>query len=183
VSSVLFVHATGLAALGLSVTSSIHHCDRRLRRHNFLAGICWALNYFLLGAMMGAALSCVSAARTGTASLVHRRALRLRGVACALFAACSLATAVLTWQGWTTLLPVASSVLTTYAVFFLAGTRLRLALLMAALLWTQNVLALQSPEQIIGNFLGIAAACIGLWRCARLAGAATAAAPVPLLPQ
>jgi hypothetical protein len=182
-STPLFVHATGLAALGLSVTSSIHHCDRRLRRHSFLAGLCWALNYFLLGAMMGAALSCVSAARTGTASLVHQHDLRLRALACSLFIACSIATATLTWQDWTTLLPVASSILTTYAVFFFSGTRLRLALLLAALLWTQNVLALQSPEQIIGNFLGIAAASIGLWRCARLAGAATAGSPTPLLPQ
>ena len=163
-SAPLFVHATGILALGLSISSAVHRCDRRLRRHGFLAGLCWALNYSLLGAPLAAGLACVSAARTGTANLVIDRHWRLRALACALFAGASLATAACIWQGWTTLLPVASSVLTSYAVFFLGGWRLRLALLLAALLWTQTVLALQSPEQIIGNFLGIAAAAIGLWR-------------------
>jgi len=164
VSASLFVHATGIAALGLSLSSSIHRCDHRLRRHGFLAGLCWALNYSLLGAPLGAALSCVSALRTGTASLVVHKGWRLRALACMLFVGVSLATAVCTWQDWTTLLPVASSMLTTYAVFFLGGWRLRLALLLSALLWTQNVVALNSPEQIVGNVLGIAAAAFGLWR-------------------
>jgi hypothetical protein len=160
----LLVHATGIAALGLSVTSSIHRCDHRLRRQSVLAGILWAVNYFLLGANLGAALSCVSVARTGTATIVHDKNLRLRVWACALFVSISLVTAVLNWQDWTTLLPIASSILTTYAVFFLSGTLLRLSLLLSALLWTQNVLSLNSPEQIVCNFLGIAAAAAGLWR-------------------
>jgi hypothetical protein len=176
----IFVHATGIAALSLSLSSSMYRCDQRLRRHNFLAGLCWAANYLLLGATMGAMLSCVSAARTGTAGLVQQRGRRLRAFACALFASCSIATAILTWRDWTTLLPVASSVITTYAVFFLGGAELRLALLMAAMLWTQNVLALNSPEQIISNILGIAAAAIGLWRL-RMAARAPGAAGAPRL--
>jgi hypothetical protein len=76
----------------------------------------------------------------------------------------SLAAAALTWRGWLTLLPVAASILVTYAAFFLSGARLRLALLVSALLWTQNVLSLHSPEQIGGNLLGIAGAAIGVWR-------------------
>jgi hypothetical protein len=164
VSTSLFVHATGLAALGLSLSGAMHRCDHRLRRHSFLAGLCWALNYALLGAPLGAALSCVSAARTGTATLVVDKGRRLRVLACALFLGASLATAIYTWQDWTTLLPVASSILTTYAVFFLSGTPLRFALLLAAMLWTQNVLSLNCPEQIVGNFLGIGLAAVGLWR-------------------
>jgi hypothetical protein len=164
VSASLFVHATGVLALGLSISSTVHRCDRRLRRHGFLAGLCWALNYVLLGVPLGAALSCVSAARTGTANLVIDKNRRLRAAACALFFCASLGIAVCTWQDWTTLLPMASSMLTTYAVFFLGGWRLRLALLLSALLWTRMVLALDSPEQIVGNFLGIGAAAFGLWR-------------------
>lgn len=168
----LFVHATGLAALGLGISSAIHRCDRRLRRHNFLSALCWAANFFLLGATLGAILSCVSAMRTGTATLVYGRNERVRAVACFSFMSISIATAVLSWRDWTTLLPVASSILTTYAVFFLCGPVLRLALLVSALLWTQSVLALNSPEQIIGNFLGIAAAAVGLWRSRPLRAAA-----------
>jgi hypothetical protein len=164
VTTSLFVHATGLAALGLGISSAVHRCDHRLRRHNFLSSLCWAANFFLLGSTLGALLSCVAAMRTGTATLVHGRDERLRAGACLCFVSISLATAVLTWQDWLTLLPVASSVLTTFAVFFLRGPVLRFALLISALLWTQNVLALNSPEQIVGNLLGIAAAAIGLWR-------------------
>jgi len=164
VSVPILVHATGIAALGLSVRSTLHLCDRRLHRGHILAGILWALNNFLLGATTGAALSCVSVARTGTASLVYKGDNRIRIGACALFMLISLATAALTWRGWLTVLPVAASILVTYAAFFLSGARLRFALLISALLWTQNVLSLHSPEQIGGNLLGIAGAAVGVWR-------------------
>jgi hypothetical protein len=165
----ILVHATGIAALGLSVRSTLHRCDRGLHRGYLLAGILWAVNNFLLGATTGAALSCVSVARTGTATLVCQRHNRIRIGACALFILISLATASLTWRGWLTLLPVAASVLVTYAAFFLSGPRLRLALLISALLWTQNVVSLHSPEQIGGNLLGIVAAALGLWRTRKIA--------------
>ena len=167
--SSFLVHATGIAALGLSLSSTLHRCDRGLHRGHFLAGILWALNNFFLGATTGVALSCVSVARTGTATLVHKGDNRLRIGACALFVLISLVTAGLTWQGWPTLLPVAASVLVTYAAFFWSGARLRLALLISALLWTQNVLSLHSPEQISGNLLGIVAAAIGVWRARPIA--------------
>jgi hypothetical protein len=169
VTASILVHATGIAALGLSVRSTMHRCDRGLHRGYFLAGILWALNNFLLGATTGAALSCVSVARTGTASLMYQRDHRIRIGACALFILISLVTALLTWHGWLTLLPVAASVLVTYAAFFLTGSRLRLALLISALLWTQNVLSLHSPEQIGANLLGIVAATVGFWRTRKIA--------------
>ena len=164
VSDPIFVHVTGLAALSLSLGSALQRCDRKLHRGNFLAGVFWALNSLLLGATTTAALSCVSAARTGTAGLVRGGDDRIRMVACALFASLSLATAAITWQGWPTLLPAAASVLVTYAAFFLTGRHLRLALLVSALLWMQSVLSIHSPEQIVGNVLAVVAAAAGVWR-------------------
>jgi hypothetical protein len=160
----IFVHATGLAALSLSVASALQRCDRSLHRGHFLAGIFWTLNSLLLGATTAAALSCVSAARVGTAGLVRGGGDRIRVVVCALFAAVSLVTAAMTWQGWPTLMPAAASVLATYAAFYLTGRQLRLALLASALLWMQCVLSIHSPEQIIGNVLAAAAAAAGVWR-------------------
>jgi hypothetical protein len=162
--SPIFVHAAGIAALGVSVTSSIRRCEHGLRRQGFLAGVLWACTYALQGASTGAALSVISAARTGTASLVHGKGGRIPVWACGLFAAIAVATAVLTWHGWTTVLPVFSSVLTTYALFFLSGRRLRWALLIAALLWIETVWSLDAPEPIIANALGICAAAMGIWR-------------------
>ena len=51
------VHATGLAALGVSVRSTTHRCDRELHRNYLVAGVLWALNGFLLGATTSVALS------------------------------------------------------------------------------------------------------------------------------
>jgi inner membrane protein len=163
------VHATGLAALGVSVRSTTHRCDRELHRNYLVAGVLWALNGFLLGATTSVALSCVSVARTGTASLFRQRDNRIRIAACAGFMLVSLAASVLTWRGWSTLLPAVASSLVTYAAFFLSGAKLRLALLISALLWTQTVLSLHSPEQIGGNLLGISGAAIGLWRTRKIA--------------
>jgi hypothetical protein len=165
----ILVHATGLAALGLSVRSSTHGCDRELHRNYLMAGVLWALNAFLLGATTSVALSCVSVARTGTARLLCQRDNRIRISACAGFMLVALTGSALTWCGWSTLLPAAASSLATYAAFFLSGARLRLALLISALLWTQTVLSLHSPEQIGGNLVGIAGAAIGLWRTRKVA--------------
>ncbi len=158
------IHAIGIVAIGISITGSIRRCERGLRRHGFVAGLLWACNYALQGATTGAALSVLSAARTGAASLVHERGRRVRAWACALFGAVAVAAATLTWHGWTTLLPVASSVLMSYALFFLSGRRLRWALLIAALLWMETVWSLDTPEPIIANSLGIVAALVGVWR-------------------
>jgi hypothetical protein len=160
----IVVHAAGIAALGLSVTSSIRRCEHGLRRQGFLAGVLWACTYALQGATTGAALSAISAARNGTSSLVHGKGGRIRVWACMLFATIAVVTAAVTWHGWTTVLPVLSSVLTTYALFFLAGRRLRWALLIAALLWVETVWSLDAPEPIIANALGICAAAMGIWR-------------------
>ena len=158
------VHATGIAAIALSVTGAIRRCEHGLRRQGFASGMLWACNYALQGATTGAALSVISAARTGTSSLVHGRDDRIRTFLSALFCAIAVAIAALTWHGWTTLLPVASSVLMSYALFFLSGRKLRWALLVAALLWMETVWSLRTPEPIISNSLGIAAAALGVWR-------------------
>ena len=160
----LVIHATGIVALGLSVTGSIRRCDHGLRRQNILASVLWACNYALQGASTGAALALISAARNGTSSLVQGHSGLIRTFACTFFAAIALEMAALTWHGWTTLLPVASSLLMTYALFFLSGHRLRWALLVGALLWMETVWSLDAPEPIIANILGIGAAVMGIWR-------------------
>ncbi len=162
--SPIVIHATGIAAIGLSVTGSIRRCEHGLRRQGFLSGMLWACTYALQGATTGAALSVISAARTGTSSLVRERGDRVRARLSALFCAIAIATAALTWHGWTTLLPVASSVLMSYALFFLSGRPLRWALLIGAVLWMDTVWSLSTPEPIIANSLGIGAAALGVWR-------------------
>ena len=160
----IVIHAAGIAALGLSITGSIRRCEKGLRRQGFFAGVLWTFTYALQGANTGAALSLISAARTGTSSLVHGKGSRIRLWSCAVFAVTAIATAIFTWHGWTTVLPVTSSLLTSYALFFLTGRRLRWVLFISAVLWMETVWSLDQPEPIIANILGICAAAMGIWR-------------------
>jgi hypothetical protein len=165
VSPALLAHTSGLVALGLTVTGSIHRCDKRLRRNNVLAALCWAANFLVLGAMSGALLSGVSAARTASASLVQGRDARVRLLLCTLFVTLSVGVGLYAWDGSTAgLLPPSASTLMAFAMFYLSGARLRMAVLASALLWTQYAIQLDSLEQLAGCLMGVAAASIGLWR-------------------
>lgn len=171
-----FAHATGIAALGLSINGLVNRCDRTLRRTNSVASLLWTLNNLLLGATSAAAMSALSATRTTAADLVHRRGERTRHWACAAFILIAVAASALTWQGWPTLLTASASVAVSFGVFYLAGAQLRFVMLTSALLWSYNAWLIHSPEQILGNSLGIAAAGYGVWRMRKTA---TQSDPIP----
>ena len=119
-SNALLIHATGLGALALNVVALVCTCERSLRLRSGVAGMVWALNNFLMGANVAAALSVLGAGRTAT-SAVTLGARRSRAIGFAIFAALTLAVGALTWGGWASLLLVAASLLSTYAVFHLTG--------------------------------------------------------------
>jgi len=160
----LLAHATGIAALGLSLNGLINRNDQTLRRNSSAASLLWTCNNLLLGATSAAAMSALSATRTTAADLVQRRAAHARHWTCAAFVLVALAASVLTWQGWPTILTASASVAVSFGVFYLAGAQLRFVMLVSALLWTYNAWLFHSPEQITGNSLGIAAAVYGVWR-------------------
>jgi hypothetical protein len=174
----LLAHATGIAALGLSVNGMVNRCDHTLRRTTSVASLLWTLNNLLLGATSAAAMSALSATRTTAADLVHRRGEHARHWACAGFMLVALAASALTWQGWPTLLTASASMAVSFGVFYLAGARLRFVMLVSALLWSYNAWLIHSPEQIMGNSLGIAAAGYGVWRTRKSAAPETAMAQV-----
>src|ERR1700740_1089883 len=123
-SNELLIHATGLAALALNVIALTCTCERTLRLRSGVSGMIWALNNFLLGANVAAALSVVSAGRTAT-SAVTLGARRSRAIGFALFAGLTLAVGVLNLGGWASLLMIGASLLFTYAVLHLTGPSLR----------------------------------------------------------
>jgi inner membrane protein len=174
----LLAHATGIAALGLSVNGMVNRCDHTLRRTTSVASLLWTLNNLLLGATSAAAMSALSATRTTAADLVHQRGEHARHWACATFILVALAASALTWQGWPTLLTASASVAVSFGVFYLAGAQLRFVMLVSALLWSYNAWLIHSPEQIMGNSLGIAAAGYGVWRTRKSAAPETAMAQV-----
>ena len=169
-SNELLIHATGLAALALNVVALACTCERTLRLRSGVAGIAWALNNFLLGANVAAALSVVSAGRTAT-SAVTLGARRSRAIGFGCFAVVTLVVGALTWGGWTSLLMVAASLMSTYAVFHLTGAPLRWVMVAVSGLWMFNAWSVGSWEQMAANLLSAVASLVGACRLARTATA------------
>jgi hypothetical protein len=160
----LLIHATGLTALVVNVIALIRTCERSLRVQSGIAGVIWALNNLLLGAHTAAALSLVSAGRTATSAATLQCGARLRLMAFAGFAALTLGIGAATWAGWPSVLLTVASLLSTYAVFYLSGGRLRWTMLLVSALWMHHAWSHDSWEQMAANVITAAAALIGAWR-------------------
>jgi hypothetical protein len=121
----LLPQIVGLVATVFSVSCVLMRCDRRLRLVAATGQATWTLHFWLLAAPTTAAMAALTCARqltslgTGDWSPGRRRALAL-----AFYASFTLATA-LTWQGWTSLLPWACSLLANYSYSSLSGVSMR----------------------------------------------------------
>jgi hypothetical protein len=164
-SNTLLIHATGLCALVLNVIALVCTCERSLRVRSGIAGTVWALNNFLMGANVAAALSLVSASRTAT-SAVTLGAGRSRALAFAGFAALTLVVGAFTWGGWASLLMIAASLMSTYAMFHLTGRSLRWVMVAVSALWMFNAWSVGSWEQMAANVISAAASLYGACRVA-----------------
>lgn len=160
----LLIHASGLFALMFNIKGLVRPCDRTLRRTTGLAAVLWAVNNLLLGAHTAAALSAVTVGRQISADAVQQATERKRLLACLGFMALMLVIAIVTWHGAITLVTTAGSMLATYAMFYMHGVRLRLAMVAVSLLWMANAVAFDSWEQAAANIASGAAAAWGAWR-------------------
>jgi hypothetical protein len=163
----ILIHITGLCALLLNVFALALSCERSLRVHSGIAGIVWALNNLLLGANTAAALSLVSAGRTATSAVTLKVSHQGRLIAFAAFAALTLLVSVLTWHGLPSVLLALASLLSTYAMFYMRGKRLRWMMLVVSGLWMHNAWSNDSWEQMAANLATAAAALYGAWQAER----------------
>jgi hypothetical protein len=170
--SSLLIHVTGFAALALNVSGLIGASDRTLRHSTGWASALWAANNLLMGAQSAAALSVLSVGRQASASVVQGRDDSTRRWTCAVFLLVTLVVGALTWNGVATLLTTTGSMLATYAMFYMRGAPLRIAMLGVATLWMYNAWAYDSWWQMFGNLVTGGAAAYGAWRAKRPATAA-----------
>jgi hypothetical protein len=165
----LLIHTTGLFALALNVFALVRTCERSLRVQSGIAGMVWALNNLLLGAHTAAALSLVSAGRTASSAATLRSAAPLRFKVFITFAVLTLAVSAATWHGWPSVVLTGASVLSTYAVFYQRGGRLRCSMLLVSALWMVNAWTYESWEQMAANVITALASLVGAWRTDRAA--------------
>ncbi|HSW24157.1 MAG TPA: YgjV family protein [Burkholderiaceae bacterium] len=169
----LLIHATGVCALALNVGALVRSCEKALRLQSGLSGAIWALNNLLLGAHTAAALSLISAGRTATSAITLQAAGRVRHGACVAFVALTLAVTAFTWNGWPSALLLVASLLSTFAMFYLRATPLRLTMLLVSALWMVNAWQHDSWEQLLANVVTAIAAVYGAQR----SGGVTATPP------
>lgn len=158
------IHATGLVALTLNVRGLVGASDKSLRRSTGIASAIWAVNNFLIGAHTAAALSMVSVGRQASAEAVQHRTKRTRLAAFLALVALTLVVSAFTWNGWATVCTGAGSLVATWAMFYLGGMRLRMAMVLVASLWMYNAWAYNSWWQMVANLASGGAALYGAWR-------------------
>jgi hypothetical protein len=120
-----------------------------------------------MGAQSAAALSALSVGRQVSASNVQGGSERTKLFSCLAFLLVTLVLGTLTWNGVTTLFSMAGSMLATYAMFYMRGVALRLAMIGVASLWMYNAWAYDSWWQMLGNTLNGVAAAYGAWRASQ----------------
>jgi len=161
------VDVTGLAALSFNVAGLVRTSDRSLRRSSGWASALWAANNLLMGAQSAAVLSALSVGRQVSASSTQGSSEKIKRLCCGAFLLVTLLLGALTWNGVTTIFSMAGSMLATYAMFYMRGVALRLAMIGAASLWMYNAWAYDSWWQMLGNSLSASAAAYGAWRASQ----------------
>ena len=158
------INASGLTALAVNASGLARSSDAALRTKTGIASALWALNNFFMGAYSAAALSALTVGRQATASAVHGTSERARRVGCTVFLLLTLVTGALTWQGPQTVFTTLGSSLSTYAMFYLRGARLRWVMMLVSCLWMYNAWAYHSLWQAAANLMACGAAAFGAWR-------------------
>lgn len=160
----LLIRTTGLVGLSLGMAAMTSRKDARMKGLMSCSSVAWSANLFLLGAYSSSALSLVSASRQLTCwRLAHLQG-RAQALLCAMFVLVTLTTGVLTWQGAVSALTLFASVCSTVAMFYLAGTPLRLAMALSSALWLINAFLFHAWEQVASGSLTLLATAVGLWQ-------------------
>lgn len=156
----------GYLAFALGVYSFLQKDDRRLKKMIGVQASSYALHFLLLGSLVAAAASLITAVRAALSLYT-----RSRYVAFAILATHAVL-GLLTAKGLAGWLPIVASSLGTIGFFFLEGIRLRLILLHATACWLANNLLVGSiGGTLLELFLGAVNATTSyrLWRAERRA--------------
>lgn len=164
-----FVTLTGVLGLGINAFSLTRKSDHALRALIGLGFVVWALNNWLLAAHTQAVLCLVAASRQAVAVLVarHSNALQVRGAWFAFFMVIVAGSSLLTWNGWGTAYAALSSTLSTVAMFYLSGARLRLTVAAAYALWALTTYCAGSAWGVAANVMLTATALHAYYRLKR----------------
>ena len=124
-----FVQALGFLAFFVSLYAFSRTSDKQLRIGQAVQSLILALHFYLLGASTAAAMSLLTVIRNFLS--LHKK---IRNVAI-LFMVIYVAVGIYTYEEFVDLLPIASALLGTTAVFYLSGIKMRLVMMLSTTFW------------------------------------------------
>lgn len=161
-----FWAAQAVGFAGLAVIAAAFQLRRRpaILTANIVSALLFTLHFMLLGAATGAAINFTSALRSiGFYWFDGEKRRRSRWLLAFILAAFSAA-AVLTWQGWISVLPLAAMWCGTVAFWQLKPQKMRVFSLLSPPLWIIYNLHAGSVAGIITELFITASILTGLWR-------------------
>lgn len=127
--SLIFSQCVGALAAAGDLYATTHKNDRRFMIVIVISSLVWAAHYALLGAWSAVGADLLTSAR-------YLGALYLRKTAVAvIFMSFYLIAIPFTYDGPIDILPYAAGFISTYALFFFHGVRMRLVFIVAHVLW------------------------------------------------
>ena len=145
----------GLLATVFSVSSVVMKCDRRLRLAAATGQATWTLHFWMLGAPTTAAICVLTCSRQLSSLATPRMSPFAQHALTGFFYLAFTVAAVITWQGWLSLLPWACAMLCNFAYGSLQGTAMRKTLRVADGLALANGGVLGSIGAVITATLAI----------------------------
>lgn len=135
---------TGLIALGFGIAAFSVKSNTRLKILQIIQSCFLSLNFYLLGALGGSAMTLLAAVRNGVSLLNPPK---FTG---ALFMMLYLAIGYYRYREWYDILPVFAVLISTYAIFYAEGLRVRYLFLAVGSLWIiHNAVVLSIPPLVM----------------------------------
>ncbi|MBE6939566.1 MAG: YgjV family protein [Ruminococcaceae bacterium] len=159
----VFIQAIGFLGTGLFFLSYQFKKNQTLFRIQFVSYLCYTVHFLLLGAITGGISYILNAIRSFCLGSNHA-VLRGKGM-CTVICLLQVATLVLTWEGWLSVLPVAANIVATVGGYTHNGRTIRLvAMLVNSPLWIVYDIAVGSWAGVIDELITEVSALVSILR-------------------
>lgn len=159
----LFIQAIGFLGTGLFFLSYQFKKNQTLFRIQFVSYLCYTVHFLMLGAITGGISYILNAIRSFCLGSDNRflRGKWMCGIICVL----QVATLLLTWEGWLSVLPVLANIVATVGGYTHNGRTIRLvAMLVNSPLWIVYDVAVGSWAGVIDELITEVSALISILR-------------------
>ncbi|MBU0785081.1 MAG: YgjV family protein [Gammaproteobacteria bacterium] len=161
----ILIRTIGAMAFGLSIAGFCVISERGTKLLFALSSLAWGAQYYLLGVHTGFLIMLLTSVRQAVTIYSNVMGYRLRIALVLGFGGVAVAIAAFTWQGWlASSLPLAATLLGTWALFMMGNVGMRKATLATNALWAVHGYLFNSWELCLTMIVITVANVYGLYR-------------------